>query len=311
MATTTTNIGLTKPSGSDKVQIAQLNLNSDIIDEKIGPVGGTSLQDQITAINGTLSSMGTKMLNIPLFNGDCNGITETCTVYVGNSAAGGPGPWSIMHTVVFDSDNAIVQYAFSVPNGTMKMRSKTGNPASWTAWTSQNLQTMVVSSVSNLQAALLAKAQTMGSEGIENIKIIFNGSNEGVFTNGNYYCGWLAINSKGSDYLYFSGVIKGLWGSDTIEFTYSNGGWSFHKLSVIRYVDATVPVGTTAGAYKVGTFASLGIPSTATLLSAQCVNTTSSVCHVTGTSVYGSDIYVYVVETVAVSNGLVRIIYQI
>ena len=91
-----------------------------------------------------------------------------------------------------------------------------------------------------------------------------------------------------------------------------NGSWEnqWHSNRAIKYVDVTVPVGTTSGAYKAGTFASLGIPSTAILLSAQCINTTSSVCHVTGTSVYGSDIYVYVVETVAVNAGQVRIIYM-
>lgn len=57
MATNTTNIGLIKPAGTDKVRIAQINQNMDIIDEKIGAVGNTSLQAQITAINPKRSAI--------------------------------------------------------------------------------------------------------------------------------------------------------------------------------------------------------------------------------------------------------------
>lgn len=76
-------------------------------------------------------------------------------------------------------------------------------------------------------------------------------------------------------------------------------------------VDATVPNGTTAGSYKIGTFSSLDIPSGATITSVQCSNVTSSICHVSGFSVSGNDIYVYVVETVTVADGQVRVAYII
>ena len=51
MATSTTNLGLTKPAGTDKIRIAQINGNMDILDEKIGAVGNTSLQAQVTSQN--------------------------------------------------------------------------------------------------------------------------------------------------------------------------------------------------------------------------------------------------------------------
>ena len=89
-------------------------------------------------------------------------------------------------------------------------------------------------------------------------------------------------------------------------------GWTaWRTFSPTYYVDVTVPVGATAGAYKVGTFESLGIPFGSALLSAQCVNANGSVCVVTGLATYDHDIYVYVAETVAVANGLVRLTYQI
>lgn len=50
MATNTTNLSLIKPDLTDKIRIAQINQNMDIIDEKIGAVGTTSLQSQVTPI---------------------------------------------------------------------------------------------------------------------------------------------------------------------------------------------------------------------------------------------------------------------
>ena len=50
MATSTANLGLIKPSGTDKIRIAQINQNMDIIDSAIGAAAsGTSLQAQISS----------------------------------------------------------------------------------------------------------------------------------------------------------------------------------------------------------------------------------------------------------------------
>lgn len=57
MATTTTNLGLTKPSGTDKIRIAQINGNMDILDDKIGAVGNTSLQAQVTSANQAIAKL--------------------------------------------------------------------------------------------------------------------------------------------------------------------------------------------------------------------------------------------------------------
>jgi len=53
MATSTTNLGLIKPAGTDKIRIAQINSNMDVIDTKMGAVGNTPLQTQITTLNTT------------------------------------------------------------------------------------------------------------------------------------------------------------------------------------------------------------------------------------------------------------------
>jgi len=57
MATSTTNLGLTKPAGTDKIRIAQINGNMDILDEKIGAVGNTSLQAQVTSQNQAIAKL--------------------------------------------------------------------------------------------------------------------------------------------------------------------------------------------------------------------------------------------------------------
>lgn len=59
MATSTTNLSLIKPAGTDKVRIAQINQNMDILDEKIGPVGNTSVQNQIIANDSGMAIVST------------------------------------------------------------------------------------------------------------------------------------------------------------------------------------------------------------------------------------------------------------
>ena len=57
MATSTTNLGLIKPAGTDKIRIAQINSNMDVIDAKMGAVGNTPLQTQITTLNTTADAI--------------------------------------------------------------------------------------------------------------------------------------------------------------------------------------------------------------------------------------------------------------
>ena len=61
MATTTQNLGLIKPAGTDKIRIAQINSNMDIIDTKMGPVGSTPLQTQATNAASSISALQSGM----------------------------------------------------------------------------------------------------------------------------------------------------------------------------------------------------------------------------------------------------------
>lgn len=69
MATNTTNLNLIKPSGTDKIRIAQINQNMDILDEKIGPVGNTSLQAQIAAVDSGLAIVSNGNTHVAIASG--------------------------------------------------------------------------------------------------------------------------------------------------------------------------------------------------------------------------------------------------
>lgn len=56
MATNTTNLHLIKPAGSERVQISQINQNMDILDEKIGAVGNTSVQSQVNSLKNQVAT---------------------------------------------------------------------------------------------------------------------------------------------------------------------------------------------------------------------------------------------------------------
>lgn len=77
------------------------------------------------------------------------------------------------------------------------------------------------------------------------------------------------------------------------------------------YIETVIPEETQAGSYKIGTFASLGIPTNAIITSVMCINSTNSICVATGISVSGNDIYVYLAEDVAIGDGQIRVTYMI
>lgn len=71
MATNTTNLNLIKPAGSERVQISQINQNMDILDEKIGAVGDTSLQGQITNLGNRIDTeVSAKQYNLGQLTSD-------------------------------------------------------------------------------------------------------------------------------------------------------------------------------------------------------------------------------------------------
>ena len=60
MATTTTNLGLSKPAYSDDADVAVINGNMDILDTKIGAVGNTSVQAQINTNSQAITNLNNK-----------------------------------------------------------------------------------------------------------------------------------------------------------------------------------------------------------------------------------------------------------
>lgn len=77
MAGSTTNLGLIKPLGTEKIRIAQINQNSDTLDAAIGAVGSTSLQTQMNNVQDALAIIA---------NGDTHpAITAGQFVYVKNN----------------------------------------------------------------------------------------------------------------------------------------------------------------------------------------------------------------------------------
>jgi len=63
LATTTQNLGLIKPAGTDKIRIAQINSNMDTLDAKIGPVGSTPLQTQVTNAAAQIAKLECLVVN--------------------------------------------------------------------------------------------------------------------------------------------------------------------------------------------------------------------------------------------------------
>lgn len=59
--TPTTNLGLRRPQGTDPASVDDINYNSELIDTKMGPVGNTSVQEQINTLNSKLGNTQTKI----------------------------------------------------------------------------------------------------------------------------------------------------------------------------------------------------------------------------------------------------------
>jgi len=63
LATTTQNLALIKPAGTDKIRIAQINSNMDTIDAKMGAVGNTPLQTQVTDAAAKIAKLECLVIN--------------------------------------------------------------------------------------------------------------------------------------------------------------------------------------------------------------------------------------------------------
>lgn len=85
MASTTPNIGLTLPTGAEKVSRQIINTNNTIIDSKIGAVpSGKNLQGEVDALNSnfTVSSLSQLVDGTVTISGDTNWHTASGTFNV-------------------------------------------------------------------------------------------------------------------------------------------------------------------------------------------------------------------------------------
>ena len=145
MATTTTNIGLTKPAYADDADIAVINGNMDILDTKIGAVGNTDLQSQVTTLNSNVAILNGGVPTQEL-TGDLNNVLTPGTYLVNNNCTNKPPLLSGGKLVVEcgNSSNYIRQTYYGGYNIDIYTRTRywANNGWMWNSWkevTNENL----------------------------------------------------------------------------------------------------------------------------------------------------------------------------
>lgn len=129
MATTTTNLGLTKPAYADDADIAVINGNMDILDTKIGAVGNTDLQSQVTTLNSNTVKYQTPTSDANTF---LDGITIVSNPSgISNIPVAGQR-CSVTTYTLLSSPARKVQHAIGIENKEYK-RTYT---SSWSEWVS-------------------------------------------------------------------------------------------------------------------------------------------------------------------------------
>lgn len=130
MASTTTNLGLTKPAYTDSADVAVINSNMDILDTKIGAIGNTSVASQI----GTLSEQ------IGHYSGtetgdDFNTLTQS-GVYTVATSTHSPTGGTFYGTVIVSAGryNYITQIAISANAGDTYTRVTSNGGSTWSGW---------------------------------------------------------------------------------------------------------------------------------------------------------------------------------
>jgi len=139
MASTTPNIGLTLPTGAEKVSRQVINANNTIIDSKIGAVpAGQNLQGEVDALNGNIGqkcnviefqktsiAIGQKSSWDEVYSEIANGYIGTIIIHFQNGAnimgmvyKNNASYGSILGTI----DDDVNPYFYSVKNGTSALR---------------------------------------------------------------------------------------------------------------------------------------------------------------------------------------------
>lgn len=119
MATTTQNLGLIKPAGTDKIRIAQINSNMDTLDAKIGAVGSTSLQEQLNNKQGALTfdSAPISGSTNPVTSGGIYNAEQSVRNTVAIVASGNTAPQAITAGEFVQWQGALYTATANIPSG--------------------------------------------------------------------------------------------------------------------------------------------------------------------------------------------------
>lgn len=228
MAGSTTNLGLTKPTYSEDADIAVINTNMDTLDSKIGTVGSTSLQAQITSANEAITTQ-------EMLSGDLNSLGEG-QVYASGTTTNRPdsAPF-IVKTWAYGTSRA--QLAFKRDSQDI-VYFRVCNGGTWYSWQqlalNSNLNkllqptTYTVASISELNTALSTVCAGLSEKGIIRIVIRIYGGSFEPYNSGQWECELWRLDTG-----YYAGIAYSYKeGRNIIQLKCNNGTWTHDEFAL-------------------------------------------------------------------------------
>lgn len=128
--TPTTNLGLRIMNGTDPVDVADINANSQTLDDKIGAVGSTSLQAQITLANQAIAN-----LNVATQISDFNSAITTGLYKAPPGTTNQPlNDYNVLYVFAYNTvGNDIAQLSVGINNRRMFFRTRRDG-TTWMSW---------------------------------------------------------------------------------------------------------------------------------------------------------------------------------
>lgn len=241
MAGSTTNLGLIKPLGTEKIRIAQINQNSDTLDTAIGAVGSTSLQAQVGAIEDGIAIVA---------NGDSHvAITAGQFVYVRNNTHNlAEGLYVASANVSANASITSSNMTADASGGLNALNAKFPTKVDKTNMTDGESYTYT--SQSEMESGLVSLATTvMGANKVRTIFLYPNFTSQ--MFGGAAGCATISTGGSSSYFtVLFHNYVTAVHGS------YLNGTWSWEQLAL---------KGDTVYVSNVLTFDSSNVTQTATL----------------------------------------------
>lgn len=197
MATTTQNLALIKPAGTDKIRIAQINSNMDTLDAKIGPVGNTPLQTQIENVAASISGAQSGIA-IMTNNNTHSAITSGQFVYVRNHGTLSEGLYQATANIAQNGTLSSSNLTAVSGGGLNALNSAIMNKAKRTNYTVAGNSSSAIPIPSNTRAFIV----TSGTAGTQKSMIILSASSGGSVA--------YAIVCQGNDVSYNDAVSNQL-----------------------------------------------------------------------------------------------------